>query len=128
MTFWNYSIGEWATLLGIISVLISVVVWVIKVTILNTFYDKLDDQNTAVKYSTDRLTEHLQSLSEAIEALTTSAKTEHQVFEKRLDEHDRRLDRHHKDIKNLYTLNEKDTANKAFHIVHTNPKEETKDE
>lgn len=102
MTFWNYSIGEWATLLGIVSVLISVVVWLVKVTILDKFYDKLGDQNTAAKNSTDILSSQLQSLSSAINALTDSARTEHEIFEKRLDENDRRLDRHHEKIKTLY--------------------------
>lgn len=102
MTFLSYSIGEWATLLAIGGSVISAIVWVVKVTILNTFYDKLDDQNVEAKSRNDLLASQMQTLSDAINRLNNGADRDHRENEQRFDKVENQLGAHDQQIKTLF--------------------------
>ena len=85
--FLGYSIGDWVGLLTIISMLVGTLIWLIRVAITKPF------------------TEQMAKLNEAIRNLTDSSKTEHSSFDLRLDNHDRKIERHDAEIGFLYDLN-----------------------
>ena len=82
-TFLGFTIGEWG---GIIS---------ISVTLLGGIYA------VAVKPLKDTMGD----LRDAIHDLTVSSKSEHSEFDKRLDQHDKKLVRHDAEIQFLYNKN-----------------------
>ena len=85
--FLGYSIGDWVGLLTIISMLVGTLIWLIRVAITKPF------------------TEQMAKLNEAIRNLTASSKVDHSSFDLRLDNHDRKIERHDAEIGFLYDLN-----------------------
>ncbi|WP_286028706.1 hypothetical protein [Ligilactobacillus agilis] len=100
-TILGYTWGEIASILGVLSVLISFVYWLFSYsgkvfnrnihTALEPFLKQLDDLNKTIKKMNINFTKQQSSFER---------------LEKRVDEHDRRLDRHHERIKTLFEKGE----------------------
>lgn len=85
--FLGYTIGDWVGLLTIISILIGAIIWLVRIAIIKPF------------------TSQMSELNEAIRSLATSSKVDHSSFDLRLDNHDRKIERHDTEIGFLYDLN-----------------------
>lgn len=85
--FLGYTIGDWVGLLTIISMLVGTLIWLIRVAITKPF------------------TEQMAKLNEAIRNLTDSSRADHSMFDSRLDNHDRKIERHDAEIGFLYDVN-----------------------
>lgn len=101
-TFFGYTWGEIASILAVLSVLISFVYWLFSYsgkvfnrnihTALEPFLKQLDDLNKTIK---------------KMNANFARQESNFERLEKRVDEHDRRLDRHHERIKTLFDKEDK---------------------
>lgn len=76
---------EWASMIGIVTVCVSFIVWISNVWIIGP------------------LTKSLNTLSIKIDGIGANGDRIHKAHDEKLDEHDRRLDRHHERIKDLRT-------------------------
>lgn len=85
--FLGYTIGDWVGLLTIISMLVGTIIWLIRVAITKPF------------------TEQMAKLNEAIKSLTDSSNADRSMFDLRLDNHDRKIERHDAEIGFLYDVN-----------------------
>ena len=90
MTSFGYTIGDWVGIISIIGSILTALIFM---------------GRGLVKYAKSILIEplirDLQRVSKSIDELTESSRSEHKVFEDRLDSHDRRLDRHSVRLKNV---------------------------
>lgn len=91
MTFLNYPLSEWATLITVIGSIIGIIVWALKESIMKP-----------MEKSNQTLQDTIHSLKELVDNINTNASTKHNEFDKRLDEHEVQLTRHDENIKTLF--------------------------
>ena len=101
-TLLGYSWGEIASILAVLSVLISFVYW------LFSYSGKVFNRN--IHTALEPFLKQLDNLNKTIEKMNinfTKQQSSFERLEKRVDEHDRRLDRHHERIKSLAVKEDK---------------------
>lgn len=95
--FLGYSWSEIASILGVVSVLVSFVYW------LFSYSGKVFNRN--IHTALEPFLKQLDDLTKTIKKMNANFARQESNFErleKRVDEHDRRLDRHHERIKTLF--------------------------
>lgn len=91
MTFLNYPLSEWATLITIIGSFIGIIVWALKESIMKP-----------MEKSNQTLQDTIDSLKTLVNNINTNASTKHDEFDKRLDDHEIQLTKHDENIKTLF--------------------------
>lgn len=87
MNILGYSAGEWLALISILGVLISFLVWLVREVIMKPNLE----QNRRLNNNIDRLSDKVAEFSQ-------ETRENRELINQRLEEHDRRLDRHHERI------------------------------
>jgi len=91
LTFLNFPLSEWATLITILGSLVGIIVWALKESIVKP-----------MEKSNQNLQDTIHSLKQLVDNINTNAATKHDEFDKRLDDHQDQLSRHDEKIKTLF--------------------------
>lgn len=91
MTFLNFPLSDWATLITIVGSVVGIIVWSLRVSIMNP-----------MKESNRNLQDMIDSLKQLVNNINSNASTKHDEFDKRLDRHETVLTRHDEQLKTLF--------------------------
>lgn len=89
--FWGFQLSEWVQIIGIITFISGIVIWIVRLAIVNP-----------TRVSNDALRESIDTLSRRVEGIGGNADKVHEEHDKRLDRHDVHLARHDEEIKTLF--------------------------
>lgn len=91
--FWGFQLSEWLQIIGIITFISGIVIWIVKMAIVNP----TNTNNDALRHSID-------ALAKRVEGIGGNAEAVHKEHDMRLDEHEVHLARHDEEIKTLFRV------------------------